>query len=316
MDGMDDEIQLTLPSNSSIGFFPDNKPGLYHTKLSSTLNLEGDWEAALMEIQYPHNWRNLEKDMYIGMILVPSHNDNAKIEALKKLCRLQTSVYSPKYFSGEDLLEINESQLMKIKHACSTIIRIPAGYFGSTLEFIERLNLAIMETFISIPEPASSVDKEFSLTFQYDRFTKLVHRRMDNISGLQFYSKSPIFQAALGLRPVGDTGTDSNFFMSPTIPYRRSRLDTTTTLFIYSDIIKYQYVGDTQAPLMGVCPVTGRDGDQCHYVFNPPFYIPLNTQSIPTIEVKVMDDYGDIIPFEPTGKVLCRIILRRRPRRW
>ena len=73
---MDDEIQLTLPSNSSIDFFPENKPGLYHTKLSSSLNLEGVWEAAIMEIQYPHNWKNLENDIYIGMILVPFHTDH------------------------------------------------------------------------------------------------------------------------------------------------------------------------------------------------------------------------------------------------
>ena len=121
MDGMDHESQLTLPSNSSIDFFPDNKPGLYHTKLSSTLNLEGDWEAALMEIQYPHNWRNLEKDMFIGMILNPSHNDKGKNDALKKLCETQTSLYSPTNFAAEDLLLMKESKAIKILNGCATI---------------------------------------------------------------------------------------------------------------------------------------------------------------------------------------------------
>jgi len=316
MDGMDDEIQLTLPSNSSIDFFPDNKPGLYHTKLSSTLNLEGDWEAALMEIQYPHNWKNLENDMYIGMVLVPSHADNRKLEALKSLCRITTHPLTPKHFSSEDVKLMEDSPLMKIPNACLTIIRIPAGYYASPEEFVERVNLAIREAFTHPANPSENLVDDFGLTFIYDRFTKLVPRRMNNLGGCLFLSNNPIFQAALALVPVDANLPDSKLFNSSLTAKRRSRLDTTTTLFIYSDIIKYQYVGDTQAPLMGVCPVTGRDGEQCHYVFNPPFYIPLNTQSIPTIELKVMDDYGEIIPFEPTGKVLCRIILRRRPRRW
>jgi hypothetical protein len=59
------EFQLTLPSNASITFSPDNKPANYTTTLPSPISLEGEWEVALIDIQYPHNWMNITKDVYI-----------------------------------------------------------------------------------------------------------------------------------------------------------------------------------------------------------------------------------------------------------
>ena len=67
-------------------FFRDNKPGLYHSKLSSTLNLEGDWETAHIEIKYPHNWQNITKDIYFGFMIQPV--STVKTEKLKELIGL------------------------------------------------------------------------------------------------------------------------------------------------------------------------------------------------------------------------------------
>ena len=54
------QMYVTLPSNSSMKYFPDNKLTNYTTRLPETLNLGqgGSWEVGLSEIQYPHNWNN------------------------------------------------------------------------------------------------------------------------------------------------------------------------------------------------------------------------------------------------------------------
>ena len=50
---MESEFYVTLPSYSSTQYFLDNKTLNFVTKLSITLQLDGEWEA---EKDYPHTW--------------------------------------------------------------------------------------------------------------------------------------------------------------------------------------------------------------------------------------------------------------------
>ena len=58
---MESEFYVTLPSNSSMQYFPDNKTSNFVTKLSRTLQLDGEWEVGLAEIDYPHTWYNIRE---------------------------------------------------------------------------------------------------------------------------------------------------------------------------------------------------------------------------------------------------------------
>ena len=51
---------LTLPSNSSMNYFPNNTLTHYTTKLPKIMDLDGTWEIGLAEIQYPHSWYNVK----------------------------------------------------------------------------------------------------------------------------------------------------------------------------------------------------------------------------------------------------------------
>ena len=51
---------LTLPSNSSASYYEDNTVTNYKTKLCKPINLQGEWEVGLAEIQYPHTWYNMK----------------------------------------------------------------------------------------------------------------------------------------------------------------------------------------------------------------------------------------------------------------
>ena len=57
---MTSQFYLTLPSNSSIEYFPVNTLTNFKTKLAQPVELTGDWEVALAELQYPHSWYNLQ----------------------------------------------------------------------------------------------------------------------------------------------------------------------------------------------------------------------------------------------------------------
>jgi hypothetical protein len=53
---------LTLPSNSSMSYFPKNTLANYTVKLPQAIELSGDWEVGLVEIIYPHSWHNVPPD--------------------------------------------------------------------------------------------------------------------------------------------------------------------------------------------------------------------------------------------------------------
>lgn len=52
---------ITLPSDSSMDFYPENTVAHYKTKLPQTINLpEGNFEVALVEINFPNNFQTVE----------------------------------------------------------------------------------------------------------------------------------------------------------------------------------------------------------------------------------------------------------------
>ena len=63
---MESEFYVTLPSNSSMQYFPDSKTSNFVTKLSRTLQLDGEWE-----IDYPHAWYNIREGKNSVEIYVP-----------------------------------------------------------------------------------------------------------------------------------------------------------------------------------------------------------------------------------------------------
>ena len=313
MDDPDEEKQFTLPSNSSMRFYPKNTPSNYTTKLSSTHNFEGEWEAALMEIQYPHNWMNLKDDVYVTILIRPMlEKKSIGMDKMTESCRFWTETYKGKVDKAAYAAAIEIAEKSDFK-ALATIIRISAGYYDSPESFVARTNEALNVLFETPGLGLIEELKTLSAALEYDKFSKLVRFRNSRISYLAFLTTNPYFIRFLGLE------NPSEDKISYTVPLRkeaRARVDKITALYIYSDITKYQIVGDTLAPLMGVCPVSGSDGDQQHYVFKPPFYIPINTQSITSLNLRINDQYGEEIPFDPSGQVICRIILRRRRRPW
>ncbi len=54
---------MTLPSNSSMELYSNNTLTEFTTQLPHALDLKGYWEVGLAEIQYPHDWSNINVDV-------------------------------------------------------------------------------------------------------------------------------------------------------------------------------------------------------------------------------------------------------------
>ena len=74
------DFYMTLPSNSSMEYFPDNKVNNFVTKLPKHIQLEGRWEVALVEVQFPFNFYTVnEGEETITLRLFERPDDVIKI---------------------------------------------------------------------------------------------------------------------------------------------------------------------------------------------------------------------------------------------
>jgi hypothetical protein len=97
---------------------------------------------------------------------------------------------------------------------------------------------------------------------------------------------------------------------------RKSRLEVMHSMYVYSDMIETQPVGDVEAPLLGIAPVgPAQPGERVHYAFNPLSYLPLSASFMRTIRIELRTDRGDPVPFAAASdNVVCCIRLRRARR--
>ena len=56
---MSHQFYITLLSDSSMEYYPDNTVAKFTTKLPEAVELNGDYEVGLAEIIYPHTWCNI-----------------------------------------------------------------------------------------------------------------------------------------------------------------------------------------------------------------------------------------------------------------
>ena len=62
---MNSHFYVTLPSDSSAAYYPNNTVARFVTRLPERVRLDGDYEMGLVEIIYPHTWYNVDGNFWI-----------------------------------------------------------------------------------------------------------------------------------------------------------------------------------------------------------------------------------------------------------
>ena len=93
----------------------------------------------------------------------------------------------------------------------------------------------------------------------------------------------------------------------------------TQLLFVYADIIEYQYVGDTKAPILKIID-TERQLKNGSLVSTVPIqkkgfsnldYKPLLSNNIQNIKIELRTETGKLVPFAGSGKVIINLAFKR-----
>ena len=115
---MNRRFYITLPSNSSVNYYPDNTLAHYTTKLANKVELEGDWEVGLAEISFPSEVENViggqcyyelyVNEVHIRTIYLPSHH-HRRIRTLVEAVHMEERKQVP--------LQSHEPLLAEFSHA-------------------------------------------------------------------------------------------------------------------------------------------------------------------------------------------------------
>jgi len=192
------EFHLTLPSNASMNIYPDNTLSDFSIQPPQPIELNGDWEVCLKEIQYPRIWSNVRK--------------------------------KENHFYVTDPSGIPTAYIMK------------EGYYPSADEIIQ-----------GIKEVIDDKTAKDSIDLQYDRITRRFTVLVTN-------GYSIMFDASLAVLLGFDT-TMTMIKKKTIAPFVMNLEAGLTSLYVYSDVIEAQIVGDSMVPLLRIINVEGKDGD-------------------------------------------------------
>jgi hypothetical protein len=242
------QFYLTLPSDSSARYYPENTTACYKTKLSARVELDGEYEVGLAQLIYPHSWfnfNNVNREFYIDYEHVNDGSGTRKI--------------------------------------------FPSGQFTN-----EKTMAQVLSDWIEIP----------SIVFLWNQWERKMKFVITNNDGV--FRMSSALADLLGYDGTrgygrGEYHADRTFDLNSNF----------RMLYLYTDIVSYSFVGDTQVPLLRVVNAQGIYGEMVQMTFTHPHYVPLAQTSFECIEVNINDELGKAIPFE-FGKAVVTLHFRRK----
>ena len=287
---------LTLPSNSSMDFYPNNTLANYTTKLPQLFDLNGEWEVGLSEIQYPISWYNVSKH-------------EAKMFMKLDEQKIMADISPP-----EGLYDTAD---MLVKQINSSIVRLE-----------ERKN--------SIRFHYNEVSKKISIEYDVDRIVSTksslpkimlkISKPLAELLGFE-WKKRPEFKDMLARPDSGKPSfhdysgnrdpRDQFIEMSPLQDtyYTGDRVCDLQrgfySLFVYCDIVEDVVVGDVKAPLLRTVNIDGKDDKMVSRIYQTVQYVTVQRRQFDTIEIDIRDDTGRRVPFQ-RGKVIVTLHFRMR----
>ena len=158
---MDDQFQVALISNSSLTHCPHNSPNNFTTKFALPYTLDGEWEAALMDIQYPHPTQNWQMPVNIA---VAFHEDGRRVSKHDDF-----DVKINEHMFTQNITQVEHRQIILIKNPINNgQVSIPAMQLaqwqkGEKLTFDPLLTTNFIEKLAQVRDVRMAVDRDEEL---------------------------------------------------------------------------------------------------------------------------------------------------------
>jgi len=105
-------------------------------------------------------------------------------------------------------------------------------------------------------------------------------------------------------------GFSKKFFNGPNTYVGERITDEPSTMYVYCDLIEHVTVGDIRVPLLRTFGMEKSSNDVVHRTFPNLVYVPLQKKQFDSIEMNIMNDTGETMPFA-FGKSVVLLHFRR-----
>jgi len=170
---------------------------------------------------------------------------------------------------------------------------IPPGFYETVPDILKAMYVKDMQ------------DKIF---FTFNQVTKRVRIRVKNNARVILHKS---LAEKLGFEPVVIAAKNGRIEAFEESPYVADPNTHYKTLFVYTDIVEPQIVGDVLAPLLRMVHVTGTDGDLVSVQFDRPHYLSVSRKDIETLEIVIRMHTGELTPFE-RGRSYVKLHFRQK----
>lgn len=322
---------VTCPSNSNMVSHPHNVGSNFILKLPKplrfcrqTLNEDVQWQVAMLSIHYAHNFHNLCETCMIYMV----------VEA-PKVRNMRPGFQSPECFSigyppspDAPCDEVEKSLLAS--YITVPNIRTASTYVGLDDDgFLGKVKLP-SKHYASITSICDEIVFQFNKLFspRYNIVLQIARNRDGRLTfslktgqRVMMYSTSSYIGHVLGLESriviipaeVSSSGRAINLYKLENIGTRLPTLGGIQALYIYSDIVEYQVVGDTLSPLLAYVDVEKSPGERVGHICSPLVYLPVSKSDIDTIGIRICDEHGNEVNFpDDAENVVVRLHFRKR----
>ena len=330
----DRHVYVTLPSNTR-DYTQRNKTNSFRVQLPEPLQLQGKWEVALVDFQYPLSWRNIAGKHTIRVQYVTKSGQMAWVQG----------EIPPGYYADIDTLVAGVK--VGIRDAARSVFMIDAADALSVHCDDIRRNYSTGETTVRFTFrdglPASlreqmTVEEIEKYDQLYENYVNERRRYLDGktrdaepselehaltasltpgLGRLQLHIQEGKSINAIELPETVRymLGIDETRLEPGTIYQAKYQPDLTgglTTLYVHCNIVEPQIVGNTKSELLRTVPVnsTKRFGDTVHELFTSPHYVNVRYKNFDNIRIEIRSDSGEPIPFE-YGKVIAKLHLRK-----
>ena len=289
---------ITLPSNSSMEYFPNNTLSNYVTKLPQPFDLKGEWEVGLSEIQFPITWYNLNENE--SRLHVTMYDDTQQF--------IQAFVSPPiGHYEHPNVL------IKQINEAIAKIELFTRAIRFSYNEISRKITITFDKKTIAMASLKMSKGLADLLGFEYSKFDNIVKPIKEKSStGMQ--SRSDLANNVVEtLFELPDEQVELIPFNS--YSYTGSKVCDLQrgfySLYVYCDIVEPTVVGDVKVPLLRCVNISGKHEETVDRIYETVHYVPLHRKQFDSIDINIRDDTGRSVPFQ-RGKVIVTLHFRMK----
>ena len=269
-------LVLTLPSDSSLEYFPNNTLSHFRVQLPQELTFDGPYEVGLTQLQYPRTWFNIPEEDTIILV--------EQVEANLALSYLTCKIAGGTYESVDQLVKlINLAIQRKIKK----VWRRSENFFLHYSAIENRVHFQCKRG----PDSSDTVTSPCLRV----SFSPAILLRLGFIAGFNKHRSEKPYYLRNGDVAEFTVDLDGGF----------------KNIYVNTDIIKQtHYVGHTLQSVLRVVPIQGRRHEMVLFEPIRIDWFPLRFNRFRQIEISLTTDLGQYVKFE-RGKTVVTLHIRR-----